>query len=81
MEQNQFRQKDYERAARLLSDLFEAGSDVTVKLYAQMEQNGIDSFFDNLKPADFPDDVAEKLTAVRMVLHGMGEIPGSDETL
>ncbi|MEN3005966.1 hypothetical protein [Dehalobacterium formicoaceticum] len=74
MEQkNSFTQRDYERASRLLGDLFEVNSDIIEQICCHIQKNGIVSFFNTPNTFDFSPDIAEKLEAVGMVLYGMGE--------
>lgn len=68
-----FKQRDYERASRLLGELFEVDSDITEQINYCIRCHGIGRFFKNLETFDFSEDVVEKLKAVRMVLYGMGE--------
>ncbi len=67
------KQKDYERASRLLGRLFEVDSDITEQINRCLQYYGANGFFRNLESFDFSEDVFEKLKAVRMVLFGMGE--------
>lgn len=68
-----FNQRDYEKASRLLGDLFEVDSDSIEQIKCCIRHHGAGSFLKNLETFDFSEDVAEKLNAVRMVLYGMGE--------
>ncbi|ODA43200.1 hypothetical protein [Desulfosporosinus sp. BG] len=67
------KQKDYQRASRLLGRLFEVDSDITEQINRCLQDYGANGFFRNLGTFDFSEDVFEKLKAVRMVLFGMGE--------
>ncbi len=67
------KQKNYEKASRLLGELFDADSDITEQINRCIQQYGACGFFKNLEVFDFSGDVFEKLQAVRMVLFGMGE--------
>lgn len=67
------KQKNYERASRLLGELFEVDSDITEQINRCIQRYGVGEFFKNLEAFDFSEDVLEKLEAVRMVLFGMGE--------
>jgi hypothetical protein len=67
------KQKNYERASRLLGELFEVDSDITEQINRCIQHYGASRFFKNLEAFDFSEDVVEKLKAVRMVLFGMGE--------
>lgn len=73
-----FKQRDYERASRLLGELFEVDSDITEQINCCIRRYGIGRFFKNLETFDFSEDVVEKLKAVRMVLFGMGEEAATD---
>lgn len=66
-------QKNYERASRLLGELFDAASDITEQINCCIQHNGVDGFFENLEAFDFSEDVLEKLMAVKTVLFGMDE--------
>ena len=68
-----FKRRDYERASRLLGELFEVDSDIIEQINRCIQHYGACGFFKNLKAFDFSGDVFEKLEAVRMVLFGMGE--------
>lgn len=71
--------KDYERAAQLLGELFEADSDITEQISSCIQCHGIERFFENLETFDFSVDIFEKLNAVRHVLFGIGERVGVQE--
>lgn len=65
--------KNYEKASRLLGELFEADSGITEQISRNIQHYGAGRFFKSLETFDFSEDVLEKLQAVRMVLFGMGE--------
>lgn len=67
------KRKNYEKASRLLGELFDADSDITEQINRCIKHYGANGFFKNLENFDFSEDVFEKLKAVRMVLFGMGE--------
>lgn len=74
MEQNTaIKQKNYERASRLLGELFDAASDITEHINCCIQHNGVDGFFENLGAFDFSGEVLEKLEAVKVVLLGLSE--------
>lgn len=76
MEQkNKVTQKNYEKASRLLGDLFEINSVLIEQIYCHIQKNGIGSFLNNPEAFGFSPDMVEKLDAVGMVLYGMGEKP------
>lgn len=67
------KQKNYEKASRLLGELFDTDSDITEQINRNIQHYGAGRFFKSLEAFDFSEDVLEKLQAVRMVLFGMGE--------
>ena len=77
-QESAMKQKDYERASRLLGKLFEVDSDITEQMNRCLQDYGANGFFKNLEAFDFSGDVFEKLKAVRMVLVGMGEEAATD---
>lgn len=77
-QESAMKQKDYERASRLLGKLFEVDSDITEQINRDIQYHGANGFFRNLETFDFSEDVFEKLKAVRMVLYGMGEEAATD---
>ena len=60
MEQDINIQKNYERASRLLGELFEVDSDITEQINRRIRQYGAGAFFQNLGTFDFPEDVLQK---------------------
>lgn len=74
----------YEKAAELLSQLFESDSDVEKQINSYIQHNGIAYFFENLEDFELDVDTSVKLQAVRNVLFGMGiiadrELRGGEE--
>lgn len=67
------KQKNYERASRLLGELFDAASDITEQINCCIQHNGVGGFFENLEAFDFSREVLEKLEAVKVVLFGLSE--------
>lgn len=61
----------YQRAATLLSRLFDADSDIERQINDCICRNGIAQFFDRLEAFEFTGDVLTKLQAVRLVLLGL----------
>ena len=64
------KQRDYERASQLLGDLFDVEADIVSQIKNGIRHNGLSEFFKNLDAYDFPQEVSEKLSAVRQVLFG-----------
>jgi len=62
----------YQKAAALLSQLFEFDSDIEKKINAYVQHNGICYFFENLEDFELDVDTTIKLQAVRDVLFGLG---------
>lgn len=62
----------YEKAAALLSQLFEFDSDVEKQINSYIQHNGIVHFFENLEDFELDVDTTIKLQAVRDVLFGLG---------
>lgn len=81
MEQEfKIKQENYDKASRLLGELFEVDSDITGRINTCIQQYGAGRFFKNLETFDFSGDVLEKLQAVRMVLFAIGDETARTDT-
>lgn len=72
IQERKINHSQYEKAAALLSQLFELDSDFEKQINVHIQHYGIAYFFENLEDFELDVDTTIKLQAVRNVLFGLG---------
>lgn len=76
VQERKINHSQYEKAAALISQLFEFDSDIEKQINDYIQCNGICCFFENLEDFELDVDTTIKLQAVRDVLFGLGIVEG-----